>query len=167
MSTYVLLGFYLFNLRRNLKQNVQNHYPQLIYVYLKMFFEDGTKVKIPSQIKYTFIYCNGHFDISLKFSGETYETILVTSDGKLVANFDRKYAAKAHSLQIGLIWIYGMNYAGKPKNEKDKKIKNFFEFCLYYLWDLQPKIGSKKKRACQKVQIFMDLIEKYRNRNRA
>ena len=95
----------------------------------------------------------------LNVSGE----LTVTSDGKVVAKFPRKYAAKAHSLQIGLIWIYGMNYAGKPKSEKDRKIRNFFEFCLYYLWDLQPNSGSRKKRACPTVQNLHDLIQKRPN----
>ena len=96
----------------------------------------------------------------MNLSGPNHGKLLVTSDGKLVAEFDQEYSPEAHSLQIGLIWIHGMNYTGKPKSEKDRKIKYFFEFTSYFLWDLQPNSGSRKKRACPRVQDLWDLIHK-------
>ena len=76
----------------------------------------------------------------------------------MVAQFDRKDVDKAFSLQIGLIWIHGIDYAGNPKNEKARKYRDYFEFCIYYYFDLQPMAGVRKKRACLNVQKLIDRI---------
>ena len=96
----------------------------------------------------------------MKFYFSDSELALV-SDGHLVHVFDREEASKAAAIQFGLIWIYGIIFGKGAK--KDKPAHDFFEFIIYYLWDLQPDTnsGSRKKRACNDVQNLGRRFQNY------
>ena len=94
------------------------------------------------------------------FSGEHRDFLAIISDGHLIGVLPRAEALKAHAIQFGLIWIYGISFGEGGKKAKSER--NYFECINYILWDLQPdtREGGKKKRACNPVQ---DLLRKTQN----
>ena len=95
------------------------------------------------------------------FSGDNYKNLAIVSDGRLVDVLDWYDSPKAHAIQFGLIWIYGISFGKGGK--KDKPARDFFEFITYYLWDLQPdtRAGARKKRACNEVYKLWAKFQKW------
>ena len=90
--------------------------------------------------------------------GPGYETLALTFNGQLVAKFPRADALKAHVIQFGLLYLYGISYYGTSKKEKPPSY--FFEFVTYYLWNIQPNAGSgsRKKRILTGSQTLWEKI---------
>ena len=76
------------------------------------------------------------------FLGESHQQLTVTFDGKVIETFDRKdpsSVVKAHCLQMGLIWIYNVDYKNTSAGKSSPEVCDFFEFCMVYLWNLRTK----------------------------
>lgn len=88
----------------------------------------------------------------IHLGSEGRDTLYVTCNGFMMGTFSRAEAIQAHSVQFGLLYIFGLSYGGK--NKKDKATRNFFEFVTYYLWGIRPTSegSSRKKRVCTEVE---------------
>ena len=61
------------------------------------------------------IFC---IQISFFILGPGYDKLALTFNGQLVAKFPRADALKAHVIQFGLLYLYGISYYGTSKKEK-------------------------------------------------
>ena len=63
------------------------------------------------------------------FLGQHYDRITITSDGKILASMGREEFSKAHAVQFGCLYIFGISYdIGKDGKPLNKKVRNFFDF---------------------------------------
>ena len=101
------------------------------------------------------------------FLGFGHQTLIVTMENRILAEFPREDALLAHILQFGALYVFGMSYSTDLQgNLSAEKTRNFYDFVTIFLWGIRPKYarkGSKKpkvKMIPKKVQELWANVSK-------
>ena len=81
----------------------------------------------------------------------------------MVAILTRTEAIKAHAIQFGLLYVYGLSFEEKDIGKKKQGVRNFFQFVTEYFWKIkQSEVKGngrvmKKRNAPKVMKLWKDI----------